>query len=88
MLAALHVLAALGGQDGTLCRLVAEYDRYVGCRRDQLHGRRPGSRLAAIKAAYEGREGVTIDELDGLTVTLDDSWFNVPPPPTRNPSSA
>ncbi|OEV21731.1 hypothetical protein AN219_27175, partial [Streptomyces nanshensis] len=29
MLAALHVLAALGGQDGTLSRLVAHYDRYA-----------------------------------------------------------
>ena len=30
MLAALHVLAALGGQDGPLSELVASYDRYAG----------------------------------------------------------
>ena len=30
MLAALHVLAALGGQDGPLSELVAQYDRYAG----------------------------------------------------------
>lgn len=30
MLAALHVLAALGAQNGTLSSLVAEYDRYTG----------------------------------------------------------
>ena len=29
MLAALHVLAALGGQDGPLSALVAQYDRYA-----------------------------------------------------------
>ena len=30
MLAALHVLAALGGQEGSLSALVAQYDRYAG----------------------------------------------------------
>ena len=43
MLAALHALAALAETDRPLSELLAEYERYVRQRRDQLHGRRPGA---------------------------------------------
>ncbi|MET8857726.1 phosphomannomutase/phosphoglucomutase [Streptomyces sp. NPDC004579] len=83
MLAALHVLAALGGQDGPLSGLVAEYDRYAGSGEINSTVDDQAARLAAVRAAYEGREGVEFDELDGLTVTLGDSWFNVRPSNTE-----
>jgi phosphomannomutase len=83
MLAALHVLAALGGQDGPLSGLVAEYDRYVGSGEINSTVDDQAARLAAVRAAYEGREGVVLDELDGLTVTLEDTWFNVRPSNTE-----
>ncbi|MET8249169.1 phosphomannomutase/phosphoglucomutase [Streptomyces sp. NPDC005202] len=83
MLAALHVLAALGGQDGPLSALVAQYDRYVGSGEINSTVDDQAARLAAIKSAYEGREGVTLDELDGLTVTAADWWFNVRPSNTE-----
>jgi phosphomannomutase len=83
MLAALHVLAALGGQDGPLSELVAEYDRYVGSGEINSTVGDQTARLAAIKAAYEAREGVALDELDGLTVTAEDWWFNVRPSNTE-----
>lgn len=83
MLAALHVLAALGGQEGTLSALVAQYDRYVGSGEINSTVADQTDRLAAIKAAYEGREGVQLDELDGLTVTTPDWWFNVRPSNTE-----
>ena len=83
MLAALHVLAALGGQDGPLSELVAEYDRYVGSGEINSTVADQTDRLAAIKAAYEGQEGVQIDELDGLTITTPDWWFNVRPSNTE-----
>lgn len=83
MLAALHVLAALGGQDGPLSQLVAEFDRYAGSGEINSTVDDQAARLAAIKVAYEGREGVTIDELDGLTVTAEDWWFNVRPSNTE-----
>ncbi|CAL9480882.1 Phosphomannomutase_phosphoglucomutase [Streptomyces sp. enrichment culture] len=83
MLAALHVLAALGGQQGTLSALVAEYDRYAGSGEINSTVDDQAARLAAIRAAYEGREGVTLDELDGLTVTSADWWFNVRPSNTE-----
>ncbi|MFI9650818.1 phosphomannomutase/phosphoglucomutase [Streptomyces sp. NPDC052040] len=83
MLAALHVLAALGGQDGPLSQLVAEYDRYAGSGEINSTVDDQRGRLAAIKAAYEGQEGVEIDELDGLTVSSADWWFNVRPSNTE-----
>ncbi len=33
--------------------------------------------IAAIEQEYAARDGVTLDHLDGLTVTHDDWWFNV-----------
>ncbi|MFF3487639.1 phosphomannomutase/phosphoglucomutase [Streptomyces sp. NPDC002701] len=83
MLAALHVLAALGGQEGTLSALVAQYDRYAGSGEINSTVDDQAARLAAIRAAYEGREGVILDELDGLTVTAADWWFNVRPSNTE-----
>lgn len=83
MLAALHVLAALGGQPGTLSALVAEYDRYAGSGEINSTVADQADRLAAIRAAYEGRDDVTLDDLDGLTVTAPDWWFNVRPSNTE-----
>ncbi|MFF7643812.1 phosphomannomutase/phosphoglucomutase [Streptomyces canus] len=83
MLAALHVLAALGGQDGPLSSLVAEYDRYVGSGEINSTVADQADRLAAVRAAYEGQEGVRLDELDGLTITTADWWFNVRPSNTE-----
>ncbi|MFJ4779014.1 phosphomannomutase/phosphoglucomutase [Streptomyces sp. NPDC088762] len=77
MLAALHVLAALGTQEGPLSGLVASYDRYAGSGEINSTVADQAARLAAVKETYGGREGVTLDELDGLTVTAADWWFNV-----------
>lgn len=77
MLAALHVLAALGGQDGPLSDLVSSYDRYAGSGEINSTVADQKARLAAVKAAYGSTEGVTLDELDGLTATSTDWWFNV-----------
>ncbi|WP_371616155.1 phosphomannomutase/phosphoglucomutase [Streptomyces sp. NBC_00454] len=77
MLAALHVLAALGGQDGPLSDLVSSYDRYAGSGEINSTVADQAARLAAVKETYGGQEDVTLDELDGLTVTSTDWWFNV-----------
>jgi phosphomannomutase len=83
MLAALHVLAALGGQTGPLSTLTAEYDRYVGSGEINSTVADQADRLAAIKSAYGAREDISLDELDGLTVTSTDWWFNVRPSNTE-----
>ncbi|MFF5984677.1 phosphomannomutase/phosphoglucomutase [Streptomyces olindensis] len=83
MLAALHVLAALGGQEGTLSALVAAYDRYTGSGEINSTVADQQASLAAIRSAYGSREGITLDDLDGLTVTSADWWFNVRPSNTE-----
>ncbi|MFD8253778.1 phosphomannomutase/phosphoglucomutase [Streptomyces werraensis] len=83
MLAALHVLAALGEQQGTLSALVDRYDRYAGSGEINSTVDDQAARLAAIRAAYQGREGITLDDLDGLTVSAADWWFNVRPSNTE-----
>ncbi|MET9449974.1 phosphomannomutase/phosphoglucomutase [Streptomyces cinerochromogenes] len=83
MLAALHVLAALGGQEGPLSALVAQYDRYTGSGEINSTVADQAARLAAIRTAYEGRADVTLDDLDGLTIAAADWWFNVRPSNTE-----
>jgi phosphomannomutase len=83
MLAALHVLAALGESSRPLSSLVDQYDRYAASGEiNSTVDDQPG-RAAAVKAAYAGAAGVEIDELDGLTVTAADWWFNLRPSNTE-----
>ncbi|MFP1629488.1 phosphomannomutase/phosphoglucomutase [Streptomyces sp. 5K101] len=77
MLAALHVLAALGTQDGALSRLVDRYDRYAASGEINSQVDDQAGRSAAVRAAFATRDGVTTDELDGLTVATGDWWFNL-----------
>ncbi|MEU2272214.1 phosphomannomutase/phosphoglucomutase [Streptomyces olindensis] len=83
MLAALHVLAALGGQETPLSSLVSAYDRYTGSGEINSTVADQRASLAAIRSAYESREDTTLDDLDGLTVTSTDWWFNVRPSNTE-----
>ena len=77
MLAAMHVLAALGEQAGTLADLTAQYSRYVASGEINSTVDDQAARLAAVRAAFADRASDT-DELDGLTVQLaDGTWFNV-----------
>jgi phosphomannomutase len=78
MLAALHVLAALGTQDGTLSALLAQYSRYAASGEINSEVADQEGISRAIEQTYAARDGVAIDHLDGLTVDLPDgSWFNV-----------
>ncbi|MFD7432029.1 phosphomannomutase/phosphoglucomutase [Streptomyces sp. NPDC059818] len=77
MLAALHVLAALGGREEPLSALVAQYDRYTGSGEINSTVDDQPARTAEVRAAFADREGVTTDDLDGLTVTAPDWWFNL-----------
>ncbi|MFD5428310.1 phosphomannomutase/phosphoglucomutase [Streptomyces sp. NPDC127084] len=83
MLAALHVLAALGNQDGPLSSLVSRFDRYRGSGEINSTVADQTARTALVREAFAGREGVTIDTLDGLTVSAGDWWFNLRPSNTE-----
>ena len=75
MLAALHCLAALGSQDGTLSQLLAPYDRYAASGEINSTVADQAGKLAQLAATYADHEQ---DELDGLTVrSADGWWFNV-----------
>ncbi|MCP3800512.1 phosphomannomutase/phosphoglucomutase [Allokutzneria sp. A3M-2-11 16] len=77
MLAALHVLAALGETDKPLSELMSQYSRYSASGEINSTVADQDGRMAAVREAFAG-EGVEIDELDGLTVDLGDgSWFNL-----------
>ena len=77
MLAALHTMAALAGTDRPLSELLAEYERYVVSGEINSEVADPAGVLAAIEATYAGSDGVSIDHLDGLTVSHADWSFNV-----------
>jgi phosphomannomutase len=77
MLAALHVLAALAATDQPLSGLLARFARYVESGEINSTVADQASVVAAVEQAYAGRDGVTVDHLDGLTVLHDDWWFNV-----------
>ena len=77
MLAALHVLAALAEQDRPLSALIAEFSRYVATGEINSTVDDQAAVVAEIEREYVAREGVTLDHLDGLTVSHADWWFNV-----------
>jgi phosphomannomutase len=83
MLAALHVLAALGGQDEPLSRLLARYSRYAASGEINSEVDDQAAVTARVAEAFSGRPGVTMDELDGLTVGTPDWWFNIRPSNTE-----
>ncbi|MEW1547264.1 phosphomannomutase/phosphoglucomutase [Streptomyces tsukubensis] len=83
MLAALHVLAALGSQPAPLSELVAQYDRYSGSGEINSTVEDQTAATAEVRAAFESVPDATIDTLDGLTVTTPDWWFNLRPSNTE-----
>jgi phosphomannomutase len=83
MLAALHVLAALGTSPRPASQLLAEYSRYAASGEINSVVADQAAATAQVKAAYEGRPGVSTDELDGLTVSAATWWFNLRPSNTE-----
>jgi len=83
MLAALHVLAALGRQDRPLSELLAQYSRYVASGEINSEVSDQAATTAKVKQEFARRPDVTIDELDGLTVTSSDWWINLRPSNTE-----
>ena len=83
MLAALHVLAALGEQDAPLSDILAGYGRYVATGEINSEVADQAGATARVRAEFASRPGVTLDELDGLTITGDGWWFNLRPSNTE-----
>ena len=83
MLAALHVLAALGGQSRPLSELLGRYSRYVASGEINSEVSDQAAATARVKREFAGRPGLVTDELDGLTVASPDWWFNLRPSNTE-----
>jgi phosphomannomutase len=77
MLAAMHVLAALGGQDQPLSELAADYSRYAASGEINSEVADQAGRAEAVRTEFASRSGVEIDDLDGMTVSGPDWWFNL-----------
>jgi phosphomannomutase len=83
MLAALHTLAAVAESDRPASDLLGQYQRYRLSGEINSEVADPAITLAAVEAAYAGTAGAMLDDLDGLTVTTDEWWFNVRPSNTE-----
>ncbi|HEY5150058.1 MAG TPA: phosphomannomutase/phosphoglucomutase [Mycobacterium sp.] len=83
MLAALHVLAALGEQPGPLSELVGAYSRYSDSGEINSTVTDVPGKLEEIRG-WAARHDGEIDELDGITVSIPGArWFNVRPSNTE-----
>ncbi|MGC9666809.1 phosphomannomutase/phosphoglucomutase [Planosporangium sp. 12N6] len=84
MLAAMHVLAALGEQSEPLSALVSTYVRYADSGEINSTVTDQQARTAEVRAALSDVDGARVDTLDGLTVDLPDgSWINLRPSNTE-----
>ena len=83
MLAALHVLAALGEQDAPLSGLLSGYARYAASGEINSEVADQAAVTAQVRGEFTSRPGTSADELDGLTITGDGWWFNLRPSNTE-----
>jgi phosphomannomutase len=76
-LAALHALAALGESDQTISQLLAPFKRYVAS--GEVNSKVADSTrvIKEIREKYSALSEFEIDELDGLTISTKNWWFNV-----------
>jgi phosphomannomutase len=83
ILAALHTLAALGGQAKPLSQLMAGFSRYHASGEINSEVADQAEATARVERVFASRPGVTTDELDGLTVSAAGWWFNLRPSNTE-----
>jgi phosphomannomutase len=83
MLAALHALGALAGQDRPLSGLLADFERYAASGEINSEVADAAAASTRVEAHFAARDDVTVDHLDGLTVTHADWTVNVRPSNTE-----
>ncbi|WP_018179052.1 phosphomannomutase/phosphoglucomutase [Jongsikchunia kroppenstedtii] len=77
MLAAMHVLAALGESDRPLSEVMAQYERYASSGEINSTVSDAAAATEAVIAEF-GDQVAEIDRLDGVTVSLaNGAWFNL-----------
>jgi phosphomannomutase len=81
LVAALVLLEAVAVADAPLSEVVAPYDRYPSSGELNFTVADTAGALASVAAAFADRG--TADHEDGLTVVVDDGWFNLRPSNTE-----
>jgi phosphomannomutase len=84
MLAALHVLAALGETTSsiTFSSLISEFDRYIASGEINTRVKDVGTTSKKVQDHFASKD-VQIDDLDGLTFSSSTWWVNVRPSNTE-----
>ncbi|WP_144790995.1 phosphomannomutase/phosphoglucomutase [Kocuria palustris] len=84
MLAAMHVLAALGEQDRPLSELMASYDPYSASGEINSEIEDKAAAVDRVREAFAG-EDVEVEDTDGTTFSAADGtwWFNLRPSNTE-----
>jgi len=85
MLAALHVLAALGEADSEIkfSQLLTSYKRYFASGEINTRVKSPNQTSQRVAAYLNEHYQVMLDELDGLTFSTPEWWINVRPSNTE-----
>jgi phosphomannomutase len=83
MLAAIHVLASLGGQDKPLSELLSQYSKYVASGEINSEVADQAGAMAKVRKVFAERPGTSAEDLDGLTISAPDWWFNLRPSNTE-----
>ncbi|MEI7539990.1 MAG: phosphomannomutase/phosphoglucomutase [Actinomycetes bacterium] len=82
-LAALHAIAALGESKKSMSQILKPFQRYVLS--GEINSKVSDTSVATslVEENYSLQDGITIDYLDGLTVSGDSWWFNLRPSNTE-----
>lgn len=83
MLAALHAIAALGSQKTPLSKILKKYQRYFLSGEINSTVSDPQKIMTEVEKVFGSKEGISIDHLDGLTVSSESWWFNLRPSNTE-----
>lgn len=83
MLAALHAISVLGNTTEPLSEILRPYNRYADSGEINSRVDDAASSISRVKTVFEQRAGVSIDYLDGMTVSAKDWWFNLRPSNTE-----
>ena len=81
MLAALYALAELMGSNSTLSELLKPYNRYISSGEINTKVKNVTKSISCVRDKYHGK--YQVDELDGLTITASNWWFNLRPSNTE-----
>ncbi|MEI6811722.1 MAG: phosphomannomutase/phosphoglucomutase [Actinomycetes bacterium] len=76
-LAALHAIAALGSQKNSLSKILKPFQRYFISGEINSSVSDSSKMIDLLENKYASMDGISVDHLDGLTISSQNWWFNV-----------